>query len=67
MSAVRRSDFKRAVAHIESVGKKVAAVDFWPNGRFRLLTAEDLAAAESADEASEGWADLAGETEIPRA
>jgi len=57
----RQSDVARAIQTVKSGGETVVGVEFFPDGRFRVLTGERAFAVAVNDDGS--WVDLAGETQ----
>jgi hypothetical protein len=64
--AGRKTFVAQCVHAVEAVGKTVAGVEFFPDGRLRVLTTDaDLDAPSPV--ASGGWTDNAGEKAVHRA
>lgn len=66
-AAARQKAFVASCVHaVEAVGKVVAGVEFYPDGRLRILTSDaDLEAPSPV--CSGSWTDHAGEKAIHRA
>ena len=61
----RKCDVRRAMQAVESGGRCVESVEFFPNGGFRVLTRATGEAAVQLD--NQDWTDLAGLPEVSRA
>lgn len=63
---MKRLSVARCVAQVEAVGKSVAGVEFFPDGRLRILTTDAALDAPSLFESGD-WTDHAGKEALPRA
>jgi hypothetical protein len=61
----KQGDVRRAMQAVESGGRCVESVEFFPGGSFRVLTRAPGEAAVQQD--NQDWTDLAGAPEVSRA